>query len=58
MAHLGSIDPHGLINLSSPPFIDVTPMADDQTFAAYVQALLADENTDCVFVGIVPTPML
>lgn len=53
MAHLGSIDPHGLINLSSP-FIDVTPMADDQTFAAYVQALLADENTDCVFVGIVP----
>lgn len=53
VAKLSKIDPHGLINLASP-FLDVTPMADDQTFAAYVEALLADNNTDCVFVGIVP----
>ncbi len=53
IANLAKIDPHGLISLASP-FLDVTPMADDDTFSAYVEALLADENTDCVFVGIVP----
>lgn len=46
-------DRHGLVDLSSP-FLDVTPMADDQIFTSYVEAVLKDENVDCVFVGIVP----
>jgi len=29
-------------------------MADDRMYAAFVEAILADENVDCVFVAIVP----
>jgi acyl-CoA synthetase (NDP forming) len=29
-------------------------MADDKTYTAFVEAVLQDENVDCVFVAIVP----
>ncbi|TCL72433.1 acyl-CoA synthetase (NDP forming) [Hydrogenispora ethanolica] len=53
IAKLNRINPYGLVDTSSP-FLDVTPMADDRMYAAYVEALLQDENVDCVFVAVVP----
>jgi acyl-CoA synthetase (NDP forming) len=34
--------------------LDVTPMADDATFGACVEALLEEKNVDCAVVSIVP----
>jgi acyl-CoA synthetase (NDP forming) len=39
---------------TSSPFLDITPMADDRMYAEFVEAILTDENVDCVFVAIVP----
>jgi len=50
---LNSINRYGLVDTSSP-FLDITPMADDNMYADVVEALLQDENVDCVFVAIVP----
>ncbi len=50
---LRQTDVHGLVDLSTA-LLDVTPMANDELFADYVEALLLDDNVDCVFVGIVP----
>lgn len=50
---LNEINKHGLVDTSSP-FLDVTPMADDRLYADYVEAVLQDENVDCVFVAVVP----
>lgn len=47
------INRHGLVDVSSP-FLDVTPMADDRMYADCVEAILQDENVDCVFAAIVP----
>lgn len=36
-------------------FIDkLTPMSDDRMFCDYVEAILQDENVDCVFTASVP----
>ena len=53
IAKLNRINPYGLVDTSTP-FLDVTPMADDRMYAAYVEALLQDENVDCVFVAVIP----
>lgn len=50
---LNEINKYGLVDISSP-FLDVTPMADDRMYADFVEAVLQDENIDCVFVAIVP----
>jgi 3-hydroxypropionyl-CoA synthetase (ADP-forming) len=50
---LARINRYDLVD-TSLPFLDVTPMADDAMFAEFVEAVLGDENVDCVFVAIVP----
>lgn len=48
---------HGLVDVKNP--FDVTPMADDATFARLVDTILADHAVDVMAVGIVPlTPAL
>jgi acyl-CoA synthetase (NDP forming) len=53
LERLNAINRHGLVDTHSP-FLDVTPMADDANYAEYVEAVIADENVDCVFVAVVP----
>jgi acyl-CoA synthetase (NDP forming) len=53
LARLNAINRHGLVDTSSP-FLDVTPMADDQMYADYVEAVIQDPGVDCVFVAVVP----
>ncbi|MEZ4525188.1 MAG: acetate--CoA ligase family protein [Desulfobacterales bacterium] len=50
---LRKLDRTGLIDISSS-FLDVTPMADDRLYADFIETVLEDENTDCVFVSVVP----
>jgi acyl-CoA synthetase (NDP forming) len=50
---LNAINRTGLVDTSSP-FLDVTPMADDRTYAQFVEAVIGDEGVDCVFVAVVP----
>lgn len=50
---LNNINSYGLVDTSTP-FLDITPMADDIMYAAFVEAVLQDENVDCLFVAIVP----
>lgn len=52
-AKLREIDRHSLVDLSTS-LLDVTPMADDELFTAYVETVLQDPNVDLVVVGIVP----
>jgi acyl-CoA synthetase (NDP forming) len=53
ITRLNEINKQGLVDTSSP-FLDITPMADDKTYVAFVEAVLQDEDVDCVFVAIVP----
>ncbi len=50
---LSAINTHGLVDIEMS-FLDVTPMTDDRMFAEFVDAVLADDGVDCVFVAIVP----
>jgi 3-hydroxypropionyl-CoA synthetase (ADP-forming) len=50
---LNTINRHGLVDTSSP-FLDITPMADDAMYAQFVEAVMEDDEVDCVFVAIVP----
>ena len=50
---LNRINKYGLADTSSP-FLDITPMADDRMYADFVEAVLQDDNVDCVFVAVVP----
>jgi acyl-CoA synthetase (NDP forming) len=50
---LNAINSSGLVDTSSP-FLDITPMADDRTYAQFVEAVISDDEVDCVFVAIVP----
>ncbi len=50
---LNKLNSHGLVNVPAP-FLDVTPMTDDELFEQFVVALMEDENVDCVFTAIVP----
>ncbi len=53
VTHLNRINRFGLVDTSSP-FLDLTPMADDQMCADFVEALLQDDGVDCIFVALVP----
>ena len=53
IARLNQINLHGLVDTAAP-FLDITPMADDRMYADFVEAVIEDENVDCVFVAIVP----
>ncbi|MGE5604385.1 MAG: acetate--CoA ligase family protein [Bacteroidota bacterium] len=53
ISRLNRINRHGLVDTASP-FLDITPMADDRMYADFVEAVIQDENVDCVFVAIVP----
>jgi len=50
---LNAINRSGLVDTGSP-FLDITPMADDRTYADFVEAVLGDPGVDCVFVAVVP----
>ncbi|MGO9309176.1 MAG: acetate--CoA ligase family protein [Spirochaetia bacterium] len=50
---LNAINSTGLVDTSSP-FLDITPMADDRTYAQFVEAVIEDPGVDCVFVAVVP----
>jgi acyl-CoA synthetase (NDP forming) len=50
---LNAINSSGLVDTSSP-FLDITPMADDRTYAQFVEAVITDDEVDCVFVAVVP----
>lgn len=50
---LNQINKYGLVDTHSP-FLDITPMADDQMYADFIEVLLQDEGVDCVFVAVVP----
>ncbi len=53
---LNKINRFGLVDTGSP-FLDISPMADDRMYTDFVEAILQDENVDCVFVAIVPHPI-
>ncbi len=53
IVQLNRINRYGLVDTASP-FLDITPMADDRMYADFVEAVIQDENVDCVFVAIVP----
>ena len=48
-----AINTHGLAAVSGA-IVDVTPMTDDVMYGAFIEALLMDENVDCMMVGVVP----
>ncbi|HET6449944.1 MAG TPA: acetate--CoA ligase family protein [Spirochaetia bacterium] len=50
---LNAINSTGLVDTHSP-FLDITPMADDRTYAQFVEAVISDPDVDCVFVAVVP----
>jgi acyl-CoA synthetase (NDP forming) len=53
---LNQINRFGLVDTGSP-FLDISPMADDKMYTDFVEAVINDENVDCVFVGVVPHPI-
>ena len=52
-AKLAAINTHGLAAVGSA-VLDVTPMTDDVMYGAFIEALLQDENVDCMMVSAVP----
>lgn len=53
---LNRINRFGLVDTNSP-FLDISPMADDRMYTDFVEAVIEDENVDCVFVAVVPHPI-
>ena len=50
---LDEINTHGLAAVNSA-VLDVTPMTDDVMYGAFIEALLKDENVNCMMVSAVP----
>lgn len=50
---ISKLNTHGLVDINTS-FLDVTPMTDDRLFAKFVEAVINDENVDCMFIAIVP----
>ena len=50
---LGELNTHGLVDTRTS-FLDLTPMTDDVGYARFIEAVLSDENVDCMFVAVVP----
>lgn len=53
MEKLEALNTHGLVDIRTP-ILDVTPMTDDVRYGHFIEALLQDENVDCLVVGVVP----
>ena len=49
---LGELNTHGLVDTRTS-FLDLTPMTDDVLYAKFIEAVLSDENVDCMFVAVV-----
>jgi 3-hydroxypropionyl-CoA synthetase (ADP-forming) len=47
------LNTHGLVDINTS-FLDVTPMTNDSLYARFVEAVIEDENVDCLFVAMVP----
>jgi len=52
-ARITELNTHGLVDINTS-FLDVTPMTDDVMFAGFVEALINDDNVDCLFVSVIP----
>lgn len=52
-ARIKELNTHGLVDINTS-FLDVTPMTGDVMFADFIDALIKDENVDCLFVALVP----
>ena len=52
-ARITELNTHGLVDINTS-FLDVTPMTDDVMFAHFIEALIGDENVDCLFVSVIP----
>ncbi len=50
---LAKINTHGLASADSA-VLDVTPMSDDVMYGEFIEALLQDENVDCMVISTVP----
>lgn len=50
---LGELNTHGLVDTRTS-FLDLTPMTDDVGYAKFIEAVIQDENVDCMFVAVVP----
>ena len=48
-----TLNTHGLVDTHTS-FLDVTPMTGDILFSQFVEAVIEDDNVDCLFVAIVP----
>ncbi len=53
VARIRELNRHGLVDIHTS-FLDVTPMTDDDLFAQFIEAVVQDENVDCLFVAAVP----
>jgi len=52
-ARINAINTHGLATASGA-ILDVTPMTDDVMYGDFIEALLKDEQVDCLMVSAVP----
>lgn len=52
-AEIQRLNTHGLVDTHTS-FLDVTPMTNDRLFARFVDAVIHDDNVDCLFIAIVP----
>ena len=50
---LGELNTHGLVDTRTS-FLDLTPMTNDVGYAKFIEAVIQDENVDCMFVAVVP----
>ena len=50
---LGELNTHGLVDTRTS-FLDLTPMTDDVGYAKFIEAVISDDNVDCMFVAVVP----
>ena len=50
---LKELNTHGLVDTRTS-FLDLTPMTGDVGYAKFIEAVLSDENVDCMFVAVVP----
>lgn len=53
METLATLNTHGLVDTRTS-FLDLTPMTDDVGYARFIEAVLRDDNVDCMFVAVVP----
>jgi acyl-CoA synthetase (NDP forming) len=50
---LGELNTHGLVDTRTS-FLDLTPMTNDVGYGKFIEAVIQDENVDCMFVAVVP----